>query len=89
MRFALSRLTEKCVVNEMIAAHKNILVAANIRQKNRLLRKVDEMMAAHRNAVVIANIRQKNQPFVVPTPVGRLIVFDTETREAEEVRPCT
>ena len=35
------------------------------------------MMAAHKNAVVIANIRQKNQPLVVPTPVGRLIVFDT------------
>ena len=63
----------------MIAAHKNILVAPNIRQKNKLLRKVDEMMAAQRNAVVIANIRQKNQPFVVPTPVGRLIIFDTET----------
>ena len=46
----------------MMAAHKNVLVAANIRQKNRLLRKVNEMMAAHKNAVVIANIRQKNQP---------------------------
>ena len=36
------------------------------------------MMAAHEN-VIIANIRIKNQPIVVPTPVGRLIIFDTET----------
>ena len=38
------------------------------------------MMAAHKNAVDIANMRQKNQPLVVPTPVGRLIIFDTDTR---------
>ena len=44
------------------------------------------MMAAHKNAVVIANIRQKNQPLVVSTPGGRLIIFDTETREAAEAR---
>ena len=37
------------------------------------------MMAAHKNAVVIANIRQKNQPLVVPTPVGRLRIFNIET----------
>ena len=43
-----------------------------------LLPTVNEMMAAHKNAVVIANIRQKNQPLVVPRPVGRLIIFDTE-----------
>ena len=36
-------------------------------------------MATHKYAVVIANIRQKNKPLVVPTPVGRLIIFDTET----------
>ena len=78
MRFALSHLREKCAVNEMMAAHKNALVVANIRQKSRLLQTVNEMMAAHKNAVVIANIRQKNQPLVVPTPVGRRI-FDTET----------
>ena len=36
------------------------------------------MMAAHKNAV-IANIRKEKQPIVVPTPVGRLIIFDTET----------
>ena len=35
------------------------------------------MMAAHKNAVVIANIRQNNLPLVVPTSVGRLILFDT------------
>ena len=40
--------------------------------------KRNEMMAAHEN-VIIANIRIKNQPIVVPTPVGRLIIFDTET----------
>ena len=57
MRFALSRPKEKCVVNEMMAAHKNALVVANIRQKNRLLQTVNEMMAAHKNAVVIADIR--------------------------------
>ena len=39
-------------------AHKNAVVIANIRQKNRLLPTVNEMMAAHKNAVVIANIRQ-------------------------------
>ena len=48
-------------------------------KRRRLLPTVNEMMAAHENAVVIANIRQKNQPSVVPTPVGRLIIFDTET----------
>ena len=37
------------------------------------------MMAALKYAVVIANIRQKNQPLVVPKPVGRLIILDTET----------
>ena len=79
MRFALSRPMEKCVVNEMMAAHKNALVLTNIRQKSRLLQTVNEMMAAHKNAVVIANIRQKNQPLVVPKPVGRLRIFDTET----------
>ena len=80
MRFALSHLSEKCAVNEMMAAHKNALVVANIRQKSRLLQTVNEMMAAHKNAVVIANMRQKNQPIVLPTPVGRLIIFDTDTR---------
>ena len=48
-------------------------------ERRRLLPTVNEMMAAHKNAVVIANIRIKNQPIVVPTPVGRLIIFDTET----------
>ena len=48
-------------------------------ERRRLLATVNEMMAAHKNAVVIANIRIKNQPIVVPTPVGRLIIFDTET----------
>ena len=48
-------------------------------EMRRLLATVNEMMAAHKNAVVIANIRIKNQPIVVPTPVGRLIIFDTET----------
>ena len=47
-------------------------------ERRRLLPTVNEMMAAHEN-VVIANIRIKNQPIVVPTPVGRLIIFDTET----------
>ena len=56
MRFALSHLREKCAVNEMMAAHKNALVVANIRQKSRLLQTVNEMMAAHKNAVVIANM---------------------------------
>ena len=37
------------------------------------------MMAAYENVVVIANVRQKNQSLVVPTPIGRLIIFDTET----------
>ena len=55
-------------------------------KRRRLLPTVNEMMAAHKNAVVIANIRQKNQPLVVPTPGGRLIIFDTETREAAEAR---
>jgi len=40
---------------------------------------VSEMMGAHRNAVVISNIRKLNEPLAVPVPVGRLIVFDTET----------
>ena len=62
-----------------MATHKNALAIANIRQKNRLLPTVNEMMAAHKNAVVIANIRQKNQPLVLPTLLGRLIIFDTET----------
>ena len=44
-----------------------------------LLPKVNEMMDTHKNAVVIANIRQNWQTTVVPTPVGRLIIFDTET----------
>ena len=46
-------------------------------ERRRLLATVNEMMAAHKNAVVIANMRIKNQPIVVPTPVGRLIIFDT------------
>ena len=37
------------------------------------------MMDAHKNALIIANIRQKNQPLMVPTPICRLIIFDTET----------
>ena len=48
-------------------------------KRRRLLPTVNEMMAAHKNAVVIANIRQKNQPLVVPAPVDRLIIFDTDT----------
>ena len=48
-------------------------------ERRRLLPTVNEMMAAHKNAVVIANMRQKNQPIVVPTPVDRLRIFDTET----------
>lgn len=55
-----------------IRRHKKI-------KRRTLLPTVNEMMAAHKNAVVIANIRQKKQPLVVPTPVGRLIIFDTET----------
>ena len=61
-----------------MAAHKNSLVA-NLWQKSRVLQRVNEM-AVNKNAVAIANIRQKNQPLVVPTPIGRLIIFDTETR---------
>ena len=30
----------------------------------------------------LGNNREKNQPLVVPTPVDRLIIFDTERREA-------
>ena len=45
-------------------------------KRRRLLPTINEMMAAHKNGV-IANIRIKNQPIVVPTPVGRLIIFDT------------
>ena len=56
------------MVNEMMAAHINVLVIANDRPKSRFLQTVNEMMAAHKNAVVIANMRQKNQPIVVPTP---------------------
>jgi len=40
---------------------------------------VSEMMGAHRNALVIANIRKLDEPIAVPTPEGRLVVFDTET----------
>ena len=47
-------------------------------KRRRLLPTINEMMDAHKNGV-IANIRIKNQPIVVPTPVGRLIIFDTET----------
>ena len=83
MRFALSRPTEKYAVNEIIAAHKNALVVANIRQKSRLLQTVNKMLVGHKNAVVIANIRQENQPLVVPTPVARLRMFDTETTRPE------
>ena len=57
MRFALGRLIEKCAVNDVLATHKNALVVANIRQKNRILQTVNEMMAVHKNDVVIANIR--------------------------------
>jgi len=69
------RLKSKAVITVRKAAikrHKKI-------KRRRKLPTVNEMMAAHKNAVVIANIRQKNQPLVVPTPVGRLIIFDTET----------
>lgn len=56
---------------------------ASVRRYKKLKKKiaptVNQMMEAHRNAVVIANIRKVNEPLVVPTPVGRLIVFDTET----------
>jgi len=68
------RLKAKAVITvrpATVRRHKRI--------KKKLLPTVNEMMAAHQNAVVIANIREKNEPFVVPTPIGRLIVFDTET----------
>ena len=44
------------------------------------------MMAAHKNAVVIGNNREKKQPLVVAMPVNRLIILDTERREAGEIR---
>ena len=59
--------------------HINALVIAKNRPKSRFLQTVNEMVAAHKNAVVIANIRKKNQPLVVPTSIGRLRIFDTET----------
>jgi len=57
---------------------------ASVRRRLKKLKRitpptVNEMMDAHINAVVISNIRKKKEPLVVPTPVGRLIVFDTET----------
>ena len=44
------------------------------------------MMTAHKNAVVIGNNREKKQPLVVAMPVNRLIILDTERREAGEIR---
>lgn len=69
------RLKSKAVITvrkATIRRHKKI-------KRRRLPPTINEMMAAHKNAIVIANIRQKSQPLVVPTPVGRLIIFDTET----------
>ena len=37
----------------------------------------NNLMLDSENAVVIANILKVNEPLVVPVPVRRLIVFDT------------
>ena len=75
---SLTHFTHDMSHKPLSGVNPRIIVLRRIKRR-RLLPTVNEMMAAHKNAVVIANIRLKNQPLVVPAPVDRLIIFDTET----------
>jgi len=48
-------------------------------KKQKLEAPNEEILKVIPNTIAIYNVRKKRQPFVIPKPSGRLIVFDTET----------